>query len=544
MPVRTAIYQVFLSILCLLFISGPAAAARIVRVEGLKVTSASELFRALNINGGHTSSATDETVRAIEDYYRKKGYSLVKVHLVSETDEEIALFVDEGKIAKIVVHERNNYYALKYRQTIKIPARIYNRDVIERNVNELKKKYGFSAVRVELEKIPDYDKNVFQINRELNSITLFNMKLQIFSKYPAEYEVHFYFDYGGGKVGPGVHRDGWGFNIDYNYPSVFIPQAGIYRSGLFGGGDYFETEFSAGFDPGIGGLISLPPHNTLKFPPDWTFSMIESEYRFFPLRQTVFTPVIRGRIYHSAGGRPDLGYSSFKYVSLRATVAPGITPLEDLNIYAGLGCESDRFYDLEEDPSAEWHDGVTETWEHYPYIEMRVAFDPIPFRPGIRAEKNFTLTYTHYYNGTEFRELDISGARGIEFSNLSVLSFRLWAVLNSSSAPFHHHAPVNNSSFKGFSSLGYYANRLFAFSSEYRFSIYRDYIYTGIFCDWTVFRPEGMIISGVKNGIVAGPTVRFLIYDQFELIVYAGWDRLFPDGSGQKNIKARLARIW
>lgn len=520
------------------------AAAKRLHIEGLKVIEASELLTAVNAGGERTSSATGEIIADIENFYRGRGYPLVRVHVISDTAGELSLYVDEGRLGKIVVHESNNYYALKYKQAINVPGRIYSPEVIQKNIDELKRKYGFAEVITKLEKIPDYDDNVIQIDRELNRIVLFDQKIRIFSQYPAEYELHFYFDYGEGRKGPGLRRNGWGFSIDYDYPSLFIPEISLYTSDLLIEKDYFEADFSAGFDPGLGGLLNLHPRNTLEFPPRRTFSMVESEYRFSPLDYAFFTPVIRGRIYHSAGGRSDLGYSSFKYLSLRGTLAPGITPFEDLNLYAGVGCEFDRFYEIEEDTHVSGRDEISEGWHNYPFTEIRLIFDPLPFRIGTRKERNYTLTFTHYFDGVEFSELLVRGAHDFEFSNLSILSFRVMGVFNNSNAPFNHHAPVSSQYFKGFTGLSYHANRLAELSSEYRFSVYQDYIYTGLFMDWAFFRPEGLMISGGKAGVVAGPTVRFLVYDQFEFIIYVGWDRLFPDGSSQKNIKVRLTRTW
>ncbi len=538
-------YSLLLLISSFLFSVNPGTAAdRPLHIEGAEFVASAELYEMLNASGKSISLSAGEAVAAVEKFYRGRGFLLVKVHVINDSGDGLSLYVDEGRLAKIVVHEPNNYYALKYKQAIDIPGRVYNTSVVQKNVDKLKARYGFAAVTTGLEKTGDYDENVIQIDRVLNSIVLFEKKVQVFSKYPAEYELHFYFDYGDGSNGPGLRREGWGLNIDYEYPSVFIPEISLYNNGILSAGDYLETDFSAGFDTGLDGVLSMHPHNTLKIPPQRTFSMVGTEYRFAPVGQTIFTPVIRGRLYHSASGRPDLGYSSFKYLSLRGTLAPGVTPLDNLNISAGLGCESNRFYGIEEDPFVTGQEDISEGLKNYPFTELRVVFDPLPFRPGIRKEKNATLTFTHYFDGVEFSELSLNGAHDFEFSNLSILSFRLWAVFNNSSAPFNHHAPVHSQNFKGFSGLSYHANRLIEFSSEYRFSVYQDYIYTGLYCDWALFRPEGLIISGVKGGVVAGPTVRILVYDQFEFTMYVGWDRLFPEKESRKNIKFRFARRW
>jgi len=519
-----------------------SAAARHLQLEGMRIFTAAEVLRGSGLGPDKLPLRTDRIITAIKNFYVKNHYDLVRIHVIEDQKDKLLLYIDEGLLARVVVHEKNSYYALKIKQTIRIPGRVYNSEMVEDSIETMRYRFGFVNVRAELEKAGDYSDNLFQIDRELNSLEFSDQKIRLFARYPAEYELHFYFDQEEIERGFGSGREGWGLDIDYNFPSVFIPVFSIYSRGLLMKKDYMETDFSAGFDPGLKGWLQIRPENTIKIPPDISFYRIETEYRFMPIENSIFTPVILGRLYGSNSGRIDLGLEKYEYLTIRGTLAPGISPLADLNIYAGLGCENVNISQVKIDPDSATHADVEKGWENYPFCEARISFDPIPFRLGYRVEKNYSLTFTSYLDGTEFSRTDLKGAHDFEFKNLSIFSLRVSGVWQSSNTPFSMHEPVSGRYFKGFSGRSYYSNRLMAISTEYRFSIYQDYIYTGIFFDWTYFDPEGYKISGKKSGIAGGPTARVLIYDQFEFTLYFGWDRLIPDGESGRNLKMKLTK--
>ena len=532
-------------LIIIFYTAGSDALAKNLRIEGLKIFNSRELIRVAGLESFEKNPlSAEKAAKAIEEFYRKNRYTLVKIHVVEDSEDALILFVDEGKLARVVVHENNYYYALKIKQAVVIPSRIYNSEIVENIRSGLNNKFGFSRVRFELVKTGDYSGNVFQINRDLDMIQIPEMKISFFSRYPAEYELHIYIDPAEAERGFSIKKEGWGFDVDYHYPSLFIPVFSIYNNDLLLKKDSLETDFSAGFDPGLSGYLKIPMKNTFRFPPARRFIEVTAEYRFMPVEDSIFTPVLSGRLYYSNSGRKDLGLTSYQYLNIRGLLAPGITPLENLNIYAGTGCEWINIFDSEIDYSADEYIQINDGWASYPFIEARVLFDPIPLRLGTRVEKNYVLRLTHYFNGENFSEIEMKGAHDIEFSNLSILSFRLRGCVQSSDVPFHHQAAVSGRYFKGFSGRSYYSNMLAAFSAEYRFSVYQDYVYTGFFCDWTVFKAEGFLISGTKNGLAAGPTARFLVYDQFEFTLYYGWDRLLPDGLAGKNFQMKLSRRW
>ena len=175
------------------------------------------------------------------------------------------------------------------------------------------------------------------------------------------------------------------------------------------------------------------------------------------------------------------------------------------------------------------------------FFESRIKLDPIPIRIGNRIDKYLVFTFTENLSSTE---LSLKCAYDFEFSNLSIYSIKFKTDLFFFDTPFYHNENVNSTFFKGFSGNGYYTNREFSMSNEYRVSAYQDYIYVGAFVDYVVFKPEGYLMSGTKHGFAAGPTGRFLFYDQFELIVYYSIDYLMPDDKTGTNLQIKLRKKW
>lgn len=527
------------------FNAHPSGRGRELIIEGLRIFNHEELNRILKIRENLASGKTGkETAESISTFYRKNGYSLVKVHIVEDSPGRLALYVNEGRLAKIIVHGLNNYYSLKVKQLIDFPGRIYNIETSEQNISRIKKKYRFPVIKTELQQIADYSDSLFQLDRTLKKIAFIQNNLKIFSDFPPEYDLHIYPEKGSGMKGLSISRDGISFNIDYDYPSTVIPEVSYYRDNFIYGKDYFEIDLSSGFDPGLKGFISVPPSNTLKIPPERSFSQVTAEYKFNPYKNDLWGPITRSRLYQSNSSRPDLGLTKYDYLQSKSTLAPEFTFLNYFNIYAGLGYEKVYFYDIDKEDTATEHIEIKNDQESYPFFESRIKLDPIPIRLGNRIDKYLVFTFTEYFGSSSSRELSLKCAYDFEFSDLSIYSFKFKSDLNFFDTPFHHNAGVSSSFFKGFSGSGYYTNRALSVSNEYRVSIYQDYIYAGAFLDYVVFEPEGYLMSGTKYGLAAGPTGRFLFYDQFELIVYYSLDYLLPERTVGTNLQMKFRKKW
>ena len=143
-----------------------------IRIEGLRIFKSEELKKILDLEGGRYGIPEKEIIRRITDFYKKNGYSIVKVHVAENTPEKLTLYVNEGRLGKIIVHDLNNYYSLKVKQVINYPGRIYNEEITEQNISEIKKKFRFRNVRAELGRVADFSDSLFQIDRELKKITV------------------------------------------------------------------------------------------------------------------------------------------------------------------------------------------------------------------------------------------------------------------------------------------------------------------------------------------------------------------------------------
>lgn len=525
----------------------PAVHEKKLILKGLKIFSENELFTKLELKKfeeGKISLA--EAIDLIEKFYKEKNYTLIKIFStdVINTGEYI-LFIDEGRLGKIIVHNLNNYYSLKFKQQVKIPGRIYNSEIINQNLDNLKNIFKEYDIRAEIHQPVDYDDNLIQLNRDLQRLKIGDLiDIKFFDHYTPLNDLHFFLTKKNKKsISPGK-TEGFSFDIDYKFPSVFIPQVYFYTENIIFSKDYLENELSAGFDPGFKGIFNLPPSNTLVFPPERRFIELTGEYKVSPMQNEFIGPLLRGRLYHSNTAREDLGIKDYKYLNLRGTLAPEVTFLKYLHIYAGAGTEKVIIYDTAIDYEADRHLAASDNSYTNSFTEFRIKIDPIPLHLGNRIDKYIILTYTDYFSGNDSNRLEIKCAYDTEFDNLSILSFRLRSIQMFHNPPFYQSEDVNSQYFKGFSGESYYTNTALALSLEYRFSIYQDYIYAGIFTDWVVFEPEGYLLSGIKNGLVFGPTTRVLFYDQFEFTVYFGIDILYPDNITGTALKMKLSKKW
>lgn len=163
-------------LLILLFTSSPLLSQhkKKLTITGLRLFTEAELYSELHLDRYEKGKITlNGVISSIENFYRDKNYTLVKVYKsVAPAGGGSVLFVDEGRIGKIIVHNLNNYYSLKFKQQINIPGRIYNSAVMNQTMEKLLVKFPGSSIRTELQNPPDYEGNLIQLDRELQRLKL------------------------------------------------------------------------------------------------------------------------------------------------------------------------------------------------------------------------------------------------------------------------------------------------------------------------------------------------------------------------------------
>lgn len=181
---KYSIFYLLIVILCSSTIY-PQPAKKLI-IKGLKIFPESELYLQLHLERFEEGKINvSDVVTSIEKFYKDRNYTLVKVFATElRNTGEYTLFVDEGRLGKIIVHNLNSYYSLKFKQQVKIPGRIYNEVILKQNLVKLKQKFPKSQIRMEIEKPPDYESNIIQLDRELRRLKLGEIfDTEIFDRY-------------------------------------------------------------------------------------------------------------------------------------------------------------------------------------------------------------------------------------------------------------------------------------------------------------------------------------------------------------------------
>lgn len=467
----------------------------------------------------------------IKKFYSQKGYTLVTPFLITENRNELKIFIDEGRIDRIVFHHLNSIDTLRMRYKFTLPHNIYNGPYVKNHLAYLAKHYDFKSIDAKLQKVKDFDKSFFQLNREVTVPLIGDARVPFLSKYQPQNNLMIYIK----RYSP-EERRGIRYGIRTSYSKGFRPYVEYEHPSLAVKGDKIETGISAGIFYGFDLNFTTLPY--------WTYMEFFSNYHFTPTLKNYFTPVVRGYAYRSWASRDDLGLDRYEYLILRGTLAPGITLLRKLKIFAGYGTERVHVYNSEIKPEAEFFIDVEEQIDYWNFFEARVELKLKPFSLLRPDDRQFSLLYNYYMNDENFHRVVFTGKIEYEFKNFDFFSLdfdisRLWP-----SPPFYHEISVNDDTFKGFMGKSYHTTQIIRISSEYKISLYRDFIYSGIFFDFTGFEGTGYDLTGTQYGIVGGLGGHFVFLDQFEFNIYFGKDYLYSREESQYNIQFSVHKKW
>jgi len=539
--------------------------AKKLAIQGLRVFTEDELYSHLNLkrfDDGEISIS--HVIYEIENFYKENGYLLVKVYTIdTAADDDIAatadvaaddvnddniseIFVDEGRIGKVIVHNLGSFQLLKFRQMIDIPERIYSKEVINQNLKELQKEFPQFDITVDIRRISDYESSIVQLDRELQRISfLKHFDSSFLARYTGQNDLHFFV---ARKKGDNNSQHGNNvkieFKLHYKFESAVIPQVLFSKDSIFFEKDYFRSVFSIGYDFGFRELINKSPSFSKFMPHEMSFTELRYEYKIGLIDSDFLGPLINGKLYRSNTSRGDLGILRYDYSFVKTVLAPEFTLLKNFNIYAGLGFETLSIGNTIINYQKNNYLDVSDHVGNSEFTEIRLKFDPIKIDIGNKIDRYVVLTYDRYFRGSHFEQLELNSIYETGFYNFSILSLSLKGFKLFGKPQFYRSEEVNDKYFLGFIGKEYYTNGKLAVSTEYRFSIYRDFVYLGVFLDSTIFKPEGYIISGTKFGIGYGPTMRLLVYDQYQFIVYYGYDILYPDKERGTNLNMRFSRRW
>ncbi len=473
----------------------------------------------------------DDVSKKINAYYHKTGYILASTFLLEETSTLLRVYVDEGRIGKIIFHKMNTLETLKIRYEFKLPFKIYNKYRVEDGIRELKEHYKFKDVTALVKPLPDYEKIPFQLNRQFDVPIIGDTRLPLIPAVNPRYDLEIYFISEASTVKSGIS-----YGFDIHYTKGLIPYVKYRNPSIIMENDRLEINSSVGVYYGF----------NLNFgkPPEYTFAEAKSRYFFAPLWSEYFTPLLQASAYNSKTSRSDLGLSSYNYTYLRGSADPGITLFKKFKIHAGYGAERAIIFGSEVDPAAQYTVDVQRQTQFWNIFEVSASIDFLPFSLKNMVERKIDFTYGCYFNGPVFHEVLLTASAGFELKNFSYLLFGFDYGALRGESPFYHDIPVDGKNFKGFLGKSYHSHDIGRLATEYRISLYRDIVYGGLYTDGVWFKGSGYDLSGVQYGIVGGISGYFIIYDQFELFVYYGKDYLFQEHVSQMNLSFGLHKKW
>jgi len=500
-----------------------------IKIIGLKIFTEESLLQqtGLNDNAGETYN---EISKKIISYYQNNGYILATAYLIRKKGNTMTIFVDEGRIGRIIFHGLNSIDTIKMKYDFNFKERIYNKGAIRKETDRLKKKYGFKEINCSLDPAPEGDSAFFQLDNKIIIPWIGSARLPFFDEHSSRFNLNVDFIKQESRTSSSLT-----YGLRTSLSKGLIPYIEYGYPNLIRENDKLEIGSSIGLFYGL----------DLKFttPPTWKFIETHSNYYFTPFLKGYFTPMASVSAYYSMASRPDIGLLSYKYLKLNGIIAPGITLLKKLHIYAGLGGEKVFIYPQEIDPEAEYTANAKEETETWAVFESRLKLDIRPWTLKKTKRQGFETKYNYYVNDKHFHELNTVWNGELEFQNLDSYNITIEQNKIWNDPPFYHEYPVSGENFKGFMGKNYYTRNVFRFSNEYKISVYRDLYYVGVFIDFAAFKGY-YDLEGNQQGIVGGLGGHIIFWDQFEFNIYYGKDYLFSAGESQYNLYLNICKKW
>ncbi len=503
-----------------------------VHIKGLKIFTEEMLIREAGLQNLPTGTAAfDKAAKALESHLQKSGYTIAKAFLVEETDRSLIIFLDEGRIEKIIYHDLNTINTLRVRFFFQLPQNVYNEKLIKEKLLWMKEHFGLKSADAKLVPVRDYSNSFFQIDRELSSISSDVINFPLIDNYHPRYNLEITIE----RFPPSELR-GITYGFSTSYSKGLIPYLQYNIPSVFSDKDRAQMQARAGILYGLDREFENPPR--------WTFMEFSSRYILPHIFEDRFTPSIAGYVYRSWTSRKDLGLSEYEYLIMRGTLSPGVTLFEKLQTTLGYGVE--RVYRYKSKPMDDATPRIvtSDTIDDWTFIEARISLDLFPWSLRRLIERSFNAVYTYYMNDVSFNKFTFNGVIEFEFENFDILSFRSSNVLLSQHTPFYYEESVEGRTFKGFQGRSFHTRKIARLSASYRFSIYRDYLFVGAYCDGTIFKGSGYDLEGTQKGGAYGLSAHIIFFDQFEFNSYWGKDYLQSTKESNYNVFFNFEKKW
>lgn len=535
------IFKILLIAFSLFFISNNVlAASKTVEIKGTKLYTEEELTKKLSLNKINAKGSIYRTVNyRLSRFYKSQGYALVRIYRMKETSSKLIVFIDEGRLEQVRIIGYGNFDTSKIKLLFQLPYKVYNSAKIRENIASIKKRFGMT-ISVRLEKTENYQDALFQVDRLFEDPDDKNSEKYFLKKYGYRYNLIIEKPKSSKKISnkkpkrKAPEKVKYNYGININPLSNFQPWVTGVLPSIFQEGDITQITFKTQF------AYSLKTYDQS---PVWTRNNVQGYY--YPVIKKIpdyINPRLNITMDQSSSARPDLGLLTYDYLLVRTIAEPGFNLLNNLHIYFGFGFEKDFINDYLIDTSAEESVNIEKDADLWGVTTLNLQLSNI-FTLIKDRKLNTDLKLSYYFNrDNDFTEIEFTIGKFFDLGKKIVFNPRFETLYYFGDVPFYHDTGITGANFRG--STGYISRLMFKSGNDIETSIYRNYFYAGWFADAIIFDGYGITLEGTQFAAVTGPTMRFLIIDQFDFYFRCGYDYLISTKDYNFVMSFSLKNRW
>jgi hypothetical protein len=464
--------------------------------------------------GSSPDQATAKLVaEQIISFLRNAGYDLAKVRAVP-VDDKIAIDIDEGSLDKIIITGAGWLKAIRFRNALRMPGEIFNSKVLSQEMPRLAKSFGLKSWRWELWPVHMLDADNATAYASIEELRVLPMV-----RAARGFEM---------RIFPEGEAWGSGLAPEVNLTGQFgLILGGRYRGrNLIQDGDRWQFHFRVGSI-----LRSGLVDGATEFVNFWDYLSMRWISRSWDgsgqgLRATV---VARSELWTMQ--RSELWLEKYRIENTEVGTGAGAQLTPAFSLYLTAGIQRHWLFDIVPAVGHPPTSVVTEVPGAANRLFLRLnsqyTFNPDALRRDVR----------------DMIEVELSGYQPARFDSDGYLSFdlqarKLWPVgwheLRAAThiteqlgnVPWTDEVLLSNHLRIGFG-LDKYTERIATFLFDFRYSLLRDKLKTGVFADLAFYRhlprddPEEKLV--VAGSVGPGLFLLFMEAIQFDLFVGAGW---------------------
>jgi len=511
----------------LLLLPALAAAAPLeVEIRGNEVLLDPVLLREMKLpkKGPATPKLAERVEERLRAFFRDTGYGLARVEAY-EFEGRLEVLIEEGRLDKIVFLGTGDWKTLNLRLEFDLPGRVYNSHQVKAELDRLKKKYGFKALRAEVIEVRSPRRAPFQLERLIKSRRL-KAAEDFWLRQRGRYELRIE-----------TRSEAWGAGLGY----------GLYYRDPEGMTAFLQYE-----DSGL--LLARDRHRTRIAASAWTRSSLLSGENDFTLTQGTlgfrwYTPALIGEWFRPNIDlradvlnlqRGDLGVDSYWRFVLAAALNLGFEPHPQVSFSVGAGYAFEALVDLETAADATVPDEYDPRQLPFVQAGIRLLLEP----PQLRTDKRHELSLSYRdFNYWQENHVDSVGLRyhkcfafGYEELILRARGFIVWG----GEVLWTDERSLTSDTMRAVAGELKYARKTAQTGLEFRFSLHRDLVKVGLFAEVGIFgeiqRPDPpaaptdppLTARSPRDEKPAylfafGPGAHLLILDSFQIDVYYGF---------------------